>query len=460
MYALNLSKRSLELISFASGILLHNLVLRHGEWNLCGPTFCGASFSFWLLTLVLFNGLNSSLSVFRSSAFAATTSTWAAIFGVFLSMAAYRLFFHRLRRFPGPFGAKLTSWWASSLHGRRWHFYEGLHGLHKQYGDYVRVAPDALSIIDPAAVNAVHGPDSRCIKGSFYSIAEPQRNLLMIRNKHEHARKRRDWDRAFNVKSLNDYDPIVWTYTQQLMDQIKANVGKPMNVAKWLQFFAFDIMTDLAFGRSFDSVKTGKASRMMEEVEAPVMVFGLFHYVPWVAHFFKLVPFMVAHKAKFDQYLDSLVEERKKMVNAKRDVFSWFLDPYNKEPVKTPQMQKNLIGDAMLIVIAGSGPTAPAVAATLYHLALRPDLVERLHKELRKINFTVGETTHSTLANVKFLDALISEALRLHPPIRSGPERMTPPEGLQIGETYVPGNIRIQTPLYSLHKGMFPSPCW
>jgi cytochrome P450 len=218
-------------------------------------------------------------------------------------------------------------------------------------------------------------------------------------------------------------------------------------------------MTDLAFGRSFDSLKTGKSSRIMEEVEAPVMVFGLFHYVPWVAHFFKLVPFMVAHKAKFDQYLDSLVEERKKMADAKRDVFSWFLDAYTKEPVKTPQMQKNLIGDAMLIVIAGSGPTAPALAATLYHMALRPDLVEKLHKELRSANFAVGETTHSHLAKLKFLDALINEALRLHPPIRSGPERMTPPEGLQIGDTYVPGNIRIQTPLYSLHRGTRPKSC-
>lgn len=167
------------------------------------------------------------------------------------------------------------------------------------------VAPDALSIIDPPVANAVHGSDSRCIKGSFYSIAEPQRNLLMIRGKSEHARKRRDWDRAFNVKSFNDYDPTVWMYTQQPMDQVRANLGKQMNIARWLQFFALDVMTDLAFGRSFDSLKTGKASRIMEEVEVPVMVFGLFHYMPSVAHFFKLVLFMVAHKAKFDQYLDS-----------------------------------------------------------------------------------------------------------------------------------------------------------
>lgn len=104
-------------------------------------------------------------------------------------------------------------------------------------------APNALSITDPAAVNAIHGQDSRCIKGSFYSIAEPQRNLLMMRDHKEHARKRRDWDRAFNVKSLNNYDPMVWKYTLQLMDQVRANVNKPMNIAKWLQFFAFDIMT-------------------------------------------------------------------------------------------------------------------------------------------------------------------------------------------------------------------------
>lgn len=107
--------------------------------------------------------------------------------------------------------------------------------------------------------------------------------------------------------------------------------------------------SDLAFGRSFDSTATGKPSRIMEEVEAPVMVFGLFHYVPWVAHFFKHVPFMVAHKAKFDAYLHQLVEERKAMRDARPDCFSHFLDPYMEVPEKerTDQMQKNLIGDGM-----------------------------------------------------------------------------------------------------------------
>lgn len=124
-------------------------------------------------------------------------------------------------------------------------------------------APDALSVTNPAAVNAIHSPDSKCIKGSFYSIAEPQRNLLMIRQKAEHAKKRRTWDRCFNVKcefskhqlpvcshlqfsvALNDYEPTVWAYTEALISQISTHRGKPMNIARWLQFFAFDVMTGM-----------------------------------------------------------------------------------------------------------------------------------------------------------------------------------------------------------------------
>lgn len=258
MLALRLITRSPELVSFLAGVSLHQSLLRHGEWNLYGPAFLATAIgSWWMLFFALILTRHATGAAFV----AALRIEWSGIAGIFLSMSAYRLFFHRLRAFPGPLGSKVTSWWASTLHGPQWHFYESMQGLHEQYGDYVRVgmhhvtcatarstltsstAPDALSIVDPAAVNAIHGQESRCTKGSFYSIAEPQRNLLMMRNHKEHARKRRDWDRAFNVKSLNDYDPMVWNYTSQLVNQVKANANKPMNIARWLQFFAFDIMT-------------------------------------------------------------------------------------------------------------------------------------------------------------------------------------------------------------------------
>ena len=51
------------------------------------------------------------------------------------------------------------------------------------------------------------------------------------------------------------------------------------------------------------------------------------------------------------------------------------------------------------------------------------------------------------------LDGVIHETLRLHPAVPSGPARETPPEGITLPNgTYIPGNVLVWTPIYSLHR--------
>jgi tryprostatin B 6-hydroxylase len=42
------------------------------------------------------------------------------------------------------------------------------------------------------------------------------------------------------------------------MDQINAFSGKPLNASLWLNFYSFDVMGDLAFGQSFDMLRSGE----------------------------------------------------------------------------------------------------------------------------------------------------------------------------------------------------------
>jgi len=136
MLALSVLADSPEIVTFLAGVSIQQLLLRHGEWNLHGPAFLATAVASWWLLFVA-HAIGSH-DLFPAVIFAFKV-TWSGIAGIFLSMALYRLLFHRLRSFPGPLGAKVTSWWASSLHGPRWHFFMGMSALHKQYGDYVRI---------------------------------------------------------------------------------------------------------------------------------------------------------------------------------------------------------------------------------------------------------------------------------------------------------------------------------
>ncbi|KAJ5717872.1 cytochrome P450 [Penicillium malachiteum] len=52
----------------------------------------------------------------------------------------------------------------------------------------------------------------------------------------------------------------------------------------------------------------------------------------------------------------------------------------------------------------------------------------------------------------KFLEAIINETIRFHHVVPSCLQRMTPPEGLQIGETYIPGDVMVQMPMHAMFR--------
>jgi hypothetical protein len=85
-----------------------------------------------------------------------------------LSIASYRLFFHPLRQFPGPWGAKLTKWvdFYHTAPGKR---HEWIPALHTKFGDIVRIGPNELSFSNPGSVKFLHGPQgARLQKGKYY----------------------------------------------------------------------------------------------------------------------------------------------------------------------------------------------------------------------------------------------------------------------------------------------------
>lgn len=59
------------------------------------------------------------------------------------------------------------------------------------------------------------------------------------------------------------------------------------------------------------------------------------------------------------------------------------------------------------------------------------------------------------LSKLKYLQAVVDESMRLHPAVPSGVQRITPPEGMMIGETFIPGNTIVQIPTYTVARGQY-----
>lgn len=58
--------------------------------------------------------------------------------------------------------------------------------------------------------------------------------------------------------ALRNYEGRVTSYADELVSQLDASRGKAVNATHWFNSYAFDVIGDLAFGRSFDMLKTGE----------------------------------------------------------------------------------------------------------------------------------------------------------------------------------------------------------
>ena len=125
--------------AFAAGVLLHAAFYCRGEWDEAVPRLVGVYFAFQVGVMCW----NRFLVDSQTSLFAeARGVSWLGVchvMGIVSSMVVYRLVFHRLRKFPGPFWARISNGYPTFLSAKKLHLYEEVELLHKQYGDFVRL---------------------------------------------------------------------------------------------------------------------------------------------------------------------------------------------------------------------------------------------------------------------------------------------------------------------------------
>lgn len=268
-----------------------------------------------------------------------------------------------------------------------------------------------------------------------------------------------------HLLALRDYEVRALKYGDQLVEGLTSLSRQPVNASNWFLYYGFDVMGDLAFGESFDMLKSGEMHKAIQLLHDGMLPLGVLSPVVWMIPMLAGFPYFLkpALAKGFDIFVAWCAEQVDKRRTRKPqipDITSWLLDDLKTSPNQEEAL-KWLRGDARLIVVAGADTTAVALTHIFYHLAADPTHVDKLREEIQEIWKEGTKFNVWDFQNAEYLNGVINEGLRLHPPVPSGVQRITPPEGVTVDGVFIPGGVNIAVSSWAIGRCEFslaPSP--
>lgn len=115
--------------------------------------------------------------------------------------------------------------------------------------------------------------------------------------------------------ALRDYEPRVARYTDQLLAQLEKTKGNSIDMTTWFNFYSFDVMGDMAFGKPFNMLRDGVKHYFMKTLHQSMVQIGLFSHMLYLFPIFKNTPILNFEYKRNEAWIKDQVEARKKVTN-------------------------------------------------------------------------------------------------------------------------------------------------
>jgi cytochrome P450 len=115
--------------------------------------------------------------------------------------------------------------------------------------------------------------------------------------------------------------------------------------------------------------------------------------------------------------------------------------------------KNEVLTNGLAFVIANSQLSTIAMTTATYLLLQYPQTLQHLAAEIRNSSFAdISQIKVASTQSLPYLNAVISETLRLHHPTPGSLPRIVPDEGISIDGSFVPGGYVVGVSLYNIHN--------
>ncbi|KAI3343256.1 cytochrome P450 monooxygenase-like protein [Ustulina deusta] len=443
-------QQHLPILAVAAGVVVHHGLFRHGEWHLHGPhiiashVVLGAAAAYYLSYFD-----DAPTHVLRRLAVLAV----AYLSGLFSSMTIYRLYFHRLSSFRGPRLAAVTKLW------HVWHVSDSTNYLFQEkiytkYGTIVRTGPNEITIFHPAAFELLDGFGNETTRDVWYDIVRPRTSAIFTRDKLEHKVGRKFWAQGLSSKAMNDYYPRIVNLVRDLSHCIGTFGTNPVDIDQVMSWYSWDVMGEVLFGEHFNLTNSKVTHPGIEHRDRALALAGPLGDAIWIALLgFQLLPPVgrINDWRRMLQFCeDHMISRLKRGDNGRTDMATYFIEEYeNTAATKTKKARDlHLSGTAVTAVVAGSDTTRAVLIAIWWFLSKFPEHAKRVQAEVGDVD----PNDANALAALPHLNGVVNESLRLVPPVMTGGNRITGPNGMLIDDVLIPPGVKVTCPKYVLHR--------
>ncbi|PLB50874.1 cytochrome P450 [Aspergillus steynii IBT 23096] len=215
------------------------------------------------------------------------------------------------------------------------------------------------------------------------------------------------------MPAIREYHPRILAKVQTLVELIKERATGPILINEVMYWFAFDSMGDFAFSEDFGMMKNNEWHRVIFTFRAALALLGPFSPAIWIPRLaFAFIPGLWWARWWFQmlEFCDKCMERRMKRTLPDKDIASFFIQDHTTNADESRGLW--LSGDTATLVVAGR-----------FVFLLLPHL-----------------------------NGMINETMRLLPAVLTFGTRVTPPEGITIEGTFIPGGTKLCAPRYTIGR--------
>ncbi|RKP06431.1 cytochrome P450 [Thamnocephalis sphaerospora] len=377
------------------------------------------------------------------------------LFAYWLSGAIKRKSSTTLRYIPGPWLAPFSRIFSiiNIFTCKQVHRYRN---WHETYGPMVRVGPRSVSVTDPAAVRQIYGSHAFRKTRMYDAFVVLGENVFGSRDPEFHKRRKRLVAPAYGQTTLAAIEPLIWRAgVESLMEKLErqAAAGQVSNLFQEFMFMTFDVVGEVAFGRSFDMLRRDghPILKWLEDFSRMNMFRIMFPFLQRVR-----LPWLFGHWYESERRLYAFtrdaVERRKREKQPRRDALQMLLEAVD-EDTGDSMTDAEIMPEMLVQIVAGTDTTSITLSWCVYLLSQHPEIYAKLREEIDAV-LPEREATvsYATVNKLPWLDAVLNETLRLYPAVADGLPRSVPKGGAELGGHHLPGGTVVFCSAYAMHR--------